>query len=378
MALNRYCGVIHTGANNGYRIDPGHVFVNQPVVTDPLSFPGADKQVVGHPFIITETAWVHPARYQSAGPFLAAAYNSLTGVDTFFWFAAGVPTWNLDLRRKFWPVLRDNPTATPSPSGPAACRRTWACGRPTRWPSARVTWRPAKAPAVHEERTLENMWERTVPIISEAGKYDPNRDQGQFAPASSIKQQVDPLAFLVGPVEVKYGGDPANNHVIDLKPYIDRSAGVVRSVTGQIALNYKNGVCTVDAPRYQGAAGFLKAGGGKYDLSRRLHHVEQRVRRRDRRAHGRRAAGDLARGAGAGGHRRAADQLARGAGDRQGEQAQDLAGYKIVTTGRPPLRVANTEVTLTITNASLTKATLLNPSGYAAKDVPVRRRRAAS
>ncbi len=69
VALNRYCGVIHVGANNGYRIDPGHLFVNQPVVLAPGTFPGADKQIVGHPFIITETAWVHPDRYQSAGPF---------------------------------------------------------------------------------------------------------------------------------------------------------------------------------------------------------------------------------------------------------------------------------------------------------------------
>ncbi len=49
-----------------------------------------------------------------------------------------------------------------------------------------------------------------------------------------------------------------------------------------------------------------------------------------------------------------------------------IDGYKIITTGRPPLRVANTEVTLTITNPNLTKATLLDPSGYAVKDVPVK------
>ncbi len=203
VALNRYCGVIHTGANNGYRVDPGHLFVNQPVVLDPLTFPGADKQVVGRPFIITETAWVHPARYQSAAPFLATAYNSLTGVDTFFWFMArGDATWQLDPRKTWWHVSDGD-------SGYAISK--WTCSVPQdmgMWPANALAFRkgyvdPAKEAAVHEERSLENMWERKVPIISEEGKYDPNRDAGQFAPASSVKQQVDPLAFLVGPVEVK-------------------------------------------------------------------------------------------------------------------------------------------------------------------------------
>jgi hypothetical protein len=50
---------------------------------------------------------------------------------------------------------------------------------------------------------------------------------------------------------------------------------------------------------------------------------------------------------------------------------QNFDGYRIITTGKPPLRIANTEATLTVTNPNLTKAVLLNPSGYADKDVPV-------
>ncbi len=158
---------------------------------------------------------------------------------------------------------------------------------------------------------------------------------------------------------------------MDLKPYIDRSAGVVRSLTGQIALNYKTGVCTVDAPRYQGAAGFLKAGGGKHDLSdvsftssneygavtvvpmdgeplATSHEVLVQV-------------GTVVRPT----NWRVEPATVKA-------NSQDLAGYKIVTTGKAPLLVANTEVTLTIANAGLTKATLLDVSGYAAKDVPVK------
>ena len=369
VALNRYCGVIHTGANNGYRIDPGHFFANLPVVLDPLSFPGADKQIVGHPFIITETAWVNPDRYQAEGPFLASVYSSLTGVDTFFWFAVEAPTWQTDQRRTFWHVSDGD-------AGYAIAK--WTGSVPQQmgmFPANALAFRkgyvtPAKEAVVHEERSLENMWDRTVPIISEEGKFDPNRDKGAFAPASPIKQQVDPLAFMVGPVEVKYDGDPAKSRVADLTPYINRDASTVRSVTGEIALNYKAGVCTVNAPSYQGAAGFLKAGGGKYDLAdvsitstneyaaisivpldgeplATSHRVLVQV-------------GTVVR---------LTDWKQQPETFKAGEQSVD--GYRIVATGKPPWRIANTEATLTIANPNLTRAVLLDQSGYTAKDVPV-------
>ncbi len=369
--VDRYTGVIHTGQNNGYRIDPGHEFINQPVVRAPLSYPGADKLTVGIPFLVIETSWVNPARYQAAGPFMEAAYNSLTGLDGWLWFTADATTWNVDPRRKFWDVIPGNQ------AGYAIAK--WTISVPQlmgMFPANALAFRKgyieqAKEPAVHEERSMENLWDRTVPIISEAGKYDPNRDQGEFAPASTIKQQVDPLAFMVGPVEIKYGGDPAKSHVIDLKPYIDKTNEVVRSMTGQIALDYKKGVCTVDSPRYQGAAGFLKDGGGKYDFKdvsitssneyaavtvvpmdgdplATSHEVLVQV-------------GTVAR---------LTDWKVEPTTLIANERAID--GYKIITTGRPPLRVANTEVTLTITNPNLTKATLLDPSGYAVKDVPAK------
>src|SRR3954449_1089356 len=58
-------------------------------------------------------------------------------------------------------------------------------------------------PVVHEERTLANLLHRDPPIIAEDSSFDPNRDRGQAAAArpAELKAGVDPLAFLVGPVE---------------------------------------------------------------------------------------------------------------------------------------------------------------------------------
>ena len=47
--------------------------------------------MVGHPFIISESLWVPPNRYEAEGPLIVAAQSSLTGLDVFFWFATHVP-----------------------------------------------------------------------------------------------------------------------------------------------------------------------------------------------------------------------------------------------------------------------------------------------
>jgi len=36
---------------------------------------------------------VPPLSYQSEGPFLVAAYQSLSGIDAFYWFATGEEDW---------------------------------------------------------------------------------------------------------------------------------------------------------------------------------------------------------------------------------------------------------------------------------------------
>jgi hypothetical protein len=95
-----------------------------------------------------------------------------------------------------------------------------------------------------------------MPIIAEEAGYDPNRDSAIPA-KSTVKTTVNPLAYLVGRVEVVYGGDPAKSRVVDLAKYIDEQAKTVTSITGEERIDYGRGLCTVDAPKAQGAAGFL-------------------------------------------------------------------------------------------------------------------------
>ncbi len=369
-AVNRYTGVIHVGPNNGYRIDPGHRYVSRSCLLFPEEFPGALKQTVNQPMIVTETAWVHPGLYQTEGPFLAAAYLSLTGVDAFYWFSFHGDGWTVDPVWPWWKVDGLNSL------------KKWQADVPTMagmFPAAALAFRlgyvrEAYEPVVYEERSLSSMWERRVPIISEGGKFDPNRDPGAFAPQSPLQQELDRLAFFVGPVHVKFNGDEAHSRVVPLEKYIDRERGIVRSVTGEILLNWKQGFCAVDTPKFQGCTGFLVRAGRQFSFrdvtvqSDNDYATVMVVAMDDRPL--RESEKVLVQ----------VGTTARLLGwieqDTSLEaQGQQFLGKEIIDTGRPPWRIAATKVTLTLANPRLNQAWLVDPNGCARKPLPLSRQR---
>jgi hypothetical protein len=366
-AINRYTGGVHVGQNNGYRIDPGHFFTSESCLRHPESFPGALKQTVGQPMIITEAAWVHPTLYQSEGPFMMATYHSMSGVDSLYWFAYDTETWQLDPTCPWWNVNGKHPL------------RKWYGAYPMQagmFPATAIAYRlgyikRAEEPIVYEERSLKSLWYRNVPIISEAGKFDVNRDEGDFAPQSPIRQEVDRLAFMVGPVHVKYGGSERNSHVGKLSDYIDRDKGTVKAVTGQIQLDYKTGVCTVDSPKFQGVCGFLKDAGGRFELS------GVTIDSQNDYATVIAAAMDDKPLADSGKVLIQVGTVCRMTGwkvrdtefEAQGGAA--LEGKEIIDPGSPPWLVANTKATVTIKNASVSRAILLDVGGYPEGELPV-------
>jgi len=89
IATNRYYSPGHTGYkstpdNSAWRIDPGHYYEGKSVLLAPEKLPINIKQPVRHPVVVTESGWNLPHKYQAEGPFLIAAYMSLTGVDAFY------------------------------------------------------------------------------------------------------------------------------------------------------------------------------------------------------------------------------------------------------------------------------------------------------
>jgi hypothetical protein len=356
MGVNRYFTGAHEGKDNGWAIRPGDKFTNNSVLRDPRGMPTNIKQPVGYPFIVPETEWVAPSAYQSEGPLLTAAYQSLNGVDISFFFADG------DLSE--W-----QPPFLPYPWNPPTGK--WNVATPMQvgqFPAAALLFREGYLkkgkPVVHEERALDDLWQRRSPLIVEEGGWDPNRDTGNLPPRSAVKTGADPMAFLVGPVEVVLGGDPAKSTVTDLKPYLDPEKKVVTSNTGEIRFNYGTGLCVINTPCAQGATGFFRKASSTLPLSDITLQCENDyasvvVVSMDKLPIKSSKkilvqVGTIARPTG---------WQDKDATWTSGNSKQETVGKEIVNTGKNPWAIVRTKLTVTVKNPALTTATALDANG---------------
>ncbi|MBI3830014.1 MAG: hypothetical protein HY291_10880 [Planctomycetes bacterium] len=357
MAVNRYYGGEHTGKNNGWAIVNGDTFTDESALFNPRAIPVTLKQPEGFPIMITESSWVPPQGYQAEGPFLISSYQSLNGVDAYFWFATGEEDWR-------------HPG---SANGFLPSEGKWVCATPMlmgQWPATALLYRKSYVrqgePAVREERTLDDLWQRKMPIIAEDAGYDPNRDKDSLSKESNIKDGVNPLAYLAGPVTVKYGGDPAKSTVAGLTKLIDEGKRTVRSLTNELELDYGKGICTLSAPKAQGVTGFLKKAGGTFKLP------DLEI------ASGNEYAAVLAVSMDEKDLKNSEKILVQaGTTERPtGWKTEPCKvgkkdGERIVSFGKAPWQIVNADVTVTVRNAALKTAVVLDPNGMSVKEIPL-------
>ena len=360
MAVNRYYnGGAHKGPNDGWRIDEGDFFSDASALLNPRELPVNVKNVVGHPSLVTESGWVNPLGYQAEGPLLCAAYQSLTGVQGLYWFALGAKEYETNPVFDFVTYKDgDHPLSKWAASIPAVVGQ---------FPASALLYRMGYvrqgAPVVHEERTRAQLDAREAPTIAEDPSFDPNHTGGDARAGTSQARGADPLAFLVGPVEVKYDGDPARSRVQDLSTYI--VGDVVKSNTGELSLDKGKGLFRLDAPKAQAVAGFLARSGGAFRLrdvtvdSTNDYAAITVVPLDDQPiATSKRLLVQVG-------------TVMRPTGWSQEPATGDKGakGWKVLRTGRMPWRAPEIQTTVTIRNAGLTKATLLDASGRAAGPV---------
>ena len=365
MAVNRYYDPQHIGPEANWRIDPGHQFVGKSALLDPVQLPVNIKQHSGKPFIVPESGWNLPNQYQAEGPFLVAAYMSLTGVDGFFWFR---PTSVGMDPSPYWDFVE-------LPGGQNSIRRFTAStpGQIGMFPANALLFRQGYLRQgqvmVHEERMLESLWKREIPIISEESGFDPNRDTGQGS-GNGIDTEVSPLAHLTGPIEVVYEGNPANNFISpDIDQLIDEENKMVTSVTGQLKWDYDKGLCIMDAPSAQGVAGFFGTTTttqlSDVKITSSNDYAVVNVVAMDSR--------DL----------KDSEEILIQVGtvyrptnwvqteDTFEIEDEEVDGFRILNTGRMPWKGARVQVSVAITNARIQSAHLLDLNGYKRRELPV-------
>jgi len=356
IAKNHYFNGIHVGPQSGWNIRRGDLVADRTVLTNSRALPVNYKQVVGHPHVITESTWVPPNLYQSEGPFLVAAYGSIVGLDGFYWFAFGGATEYEEGMAKWG-------GATPEIAGmfPAAAL------------AYRLGYVRRGTPVVHEERPLVDLFNGTLPAIYEDEGFDPNRDTDRFREEVAATGKADPLAFLVGPVETVYGGDPAKNSIAETSPWIDSKNKIIHSSTGELAWDYGVGVCTINAPKAQDACGFLKQAGPIRLADVQLDSADPYasvlvVPLDDLQLKESKKVliqvGTTARPTG---------WKTEPATTRPAGAKADIDCERVLDVGRAPWLIANTHLTVRVANAALTKAVLLDESGVPLREVELER-----
>ena len=350
-ARNIYVGGAHDGPNNGWMIAAGHLYSDKSLLLDPRNLPTNVRMVEGHPYILSEVLWCPPNLYQSEAALVMAGQQSLTGLGAACWFCNYASEWERGSATK-WTY------STPMQIG--------------QFPAAALIYRngyvKAGEPAVVEHRSLQDMWDRKTPLFSEEPGWDPNRDQGNRPPASSIKTALDPLACLVGPCRVKFDSDPSKSTAVDLSKYIDHEKKTVRSITGEIDLNYGVGIYRIDAPKAQLAVGFLAAAGVQklsgIEIDCKNKYGAVAVVSLDGKPLKESAKVLVQIGSTA----RPTGWATVPAKIKHGNETID--GFRITSTGKMPWQVRSAVGTLSINNARLTKGTVLDPNGLAT-DAPV-------
>jgi hypothetical protein len=192
-----------------------------------------------------------PNAYRSEFTFLTSTYGTLQGLDGVFSFAIGSEGWDQRVG-KF-------PMSTPV---------TLGC-----FPAASLVFRRGyvqEAPTIVMERlALEDLYALKGSSVFVAGAFDQFRaaDLPSGEEKRGTVEGIDPLTFYVGRVARSFEGEPTDSFQRSVAEWIDRDKEVVRSVTGELELDYGQGVVTLNAPKAQGAAGFLGRV-GRVDLDR--------------------------------------------------------------------------------------------------------------
>ncbi len=367
IAVNRYYDPEHIGPNAGWRIDPGDNFTGKSVLFEPHKLPVNIKQVKGHPMLVTESGWNLPHKFQAEGPFLVSAFMSLTGVDSYYWFSPTTAAFD------------PNPyyTWTNLPGGQHPLSR-WTISIPGQlamFPANALLYRKGYispgAAMVHEERTLQTICDRKMPLISEENSFDPNRDS--YSNINPSKETVvSPLAHLTGKVEVVYAGNPDSSKISgQISDLIDYENKIITSVNHQLKWDYKNGICIMDAPSAQGVCGFT-ATKQTFDLTDVTIETTNDYAAIELVAMDEKSIGESSK------ILVQVGTVYRPTGWTETPAEFDLngtkvSGFKIDNTGKMPWKCANTMVTLKLKNKNINEATLLDAAGYAKSSVVITR-----
>jgi hypothetical protein len=240
-------GYHDTGANT-----KGGEYRDVSALFKPASVPLTEIQYGSRPHIMSEINWQPPNRFRAELVPLLAAYGALQGNDSYQLFCVGSTDW-----------LKSEATKKCTVSIPVVMGQ---------FPAAALLYRRGyidEGPVVARTRLklsdLCSLQGTPLPREVSTDEWVTSHAAGG-ASETERPSAIDELAGFVGQVVVDVDEAGGASEYSDLSAFIDRGAKTVKSATRQLAWDWGNGLVTIDAPRAQGATGFL-ARAGRIDLS---------------------------------------------------------------------------------------------------------------
>ncbi|UBF24997.1 hypothetical protein K9N68_25665 [Kovacikia minuta CCNUW1] len=254
MDRHGYFSGPHEGKRAAFAVDQGDLYQNRSALLfsstnekqpNDFNLPIMDLRYNGLPSTITEINWTPPNRFRADFPLLTAAYGLLQGTDGFFFFSTDYA----------WSAAIDKfAIASPAVMGqfPATAliyrKGLLQAGKSVADVSLKLKDLQAlRGAPVTAPQNLDEFRAKDIPPGQEL--------------TSDRLETIDPLAFLVGKVNIHFSEDTTSSKVVELSSFIDRKAKTVRSSTGELFWNYDKGFVTANAPRVQGISGFLQQAG---------------------------------------------------------------------------------------------------------------------
>ena len=166
--------------------------------------------------MITESRWVSPLGYQSEGPFLVAAYQASDRRGPVLLVLAATRRLMVESLLR---LAEPSPTArrasssgrcTPAP-GPVPGRRLCCTARDT---SSR------SEPVVHEDRSLQELWDRRAPVARRGPNFRPQPQTGVRRGTSRARPPSTRSRSWSAGSRSSTAADPHRTKVVDLAKYI--------------------------------------------------------------------------------------------------------------------------------------------------------------
>ena len=245
------------GDNAAWSVRNGHTYSDRsalrfdaPDPTKPRQFvhPVMDPHYDRKPSMISETTFCRPNRYRSEAPLYFAAYGALQDSDSIVHFAFDSDRWAV--KPGFW--MQPWTLMTPAMMG--------------QFPAAALIYRRGLVAAGQvladiKLNKTDLLQLKGTPLPQDAALDELRLSDVPRGAEVKPGQRIDPLIHYAGRVDVSFVNEPGATKVTDLAPFVDHAKKTVSSSTGELKLDYGNGILTLNAARAQGLSGALKLAG---------------------------------------------------------------------------------------------------------------------